>query len=259
MFGDATYDLNQRRNTKSKKPAQLPLEDDIELIRHHILGVLARYEHDKFHLFDVHSFVELRDCACTRLTLFNGRRGGEPARLLLTEWEDAESDVWLDKQHMQEFQEELKEQIKITYQSGKGVNHLVPVLIPKDTVYALKMLADPRIRLDAGVKESNAYLFPSCQQSEKHCSGWHSLTNVCDKLPVKDKSRLTGTSNRHRLSTLIAALNLTDFERDLAYKHFGHSKEMNETVYQAPAAHMQIMSTGKHLLDIDKSKYKFLS
>ena len=85
LFGDATYDLNQRRNVKSKKPEQLPLEGDIKIISRHAIDVMRKYEADAFHMWDIHSFVELRDCACTRLTLFNGRRGGELARLLLRE------------------------------------------------------------------------------------------------------------------------------------------------------------------------------
>lgn len=36
----------------------------------------------------------LRDLVVSRLTLFNARRGGEPSRLLLEEWNDALNDVW---------------------------------------------------------------------------------------------------------------------------------------------------------------------
>jgi len=242
--------LNERRNTNSRKPAQLPLEEDIEVVRDHMKSVMTRYE-SSFQFFDSHSFVELRDVVCTRLTLFNGRRGGEPARLLLSEWKEAETDQWLDKQRIAEFKDELKDEMKITFQCGKGKNHLVSVLIPKDCLKCMKMLADPENRANSAVRESNKYVFASVQ-SDNHCSGWHSLTNVCDKLPIKHKERLTGTSNRHRLSTLIAALNLSDIERDLVYKHFGHSKDMNERVYQAPAAHLQMVTTGKHLLAIDR-------
>ncbi|XP_047131219.2 uncharacterized protein LOC136071695 [Hydra vulgaris] len=233
IFGDATYDLNERRNISLKKPSKLPIESDIQMIR------------------DLHAYVELRDAACTRLVLFNGRRGGEPARLLLREWFEAAKDAWLDEQRAEDLTEINETNMKITYQSGKGSNHLVPVLIPEDTVRAMEILSDPVVRSNVGVLESNVYVFPSCQSSEKHCSGWHSLTNVCDKLPIINKSRLTGTTNRHRLSTLMAAINLSDLEKSLVFKHFGHSKNINENIYQAPAAHQQILSTGKHLLAID--------
>ncbi|XP_057290065.1 uncharacterized protein LOC130612732 isoform X2 [Hydractinia symbiolongicarpus] len=249
VFADATYDLNLRRNVKSKKPAQLPIEQDIKIIREHIVSTVKRFEEDPFIIWDSHTFIKLRDCTCTRLTLFNGRRGGEPARLLLREWQEAEEGTWLDRQRFDVVDNDGD--LKITYQTGKGVNHLVPVLIPKDIFFAMRTLADKEIRRNVGISETNPYLFPSTQNSERHFSGWHSLTNVCEYLPIKDKSRITGTTNRHRLSTLMAAIDLTDAERELVYKHFGHSRDMNENVYQAPAAHQQLSSTGKHLLNID--------
>ena len=61
IFGHVTYDLNQRRNVKSKKPAQLPLEGDIKMIRRHAIDVMRKYEADAFHMWDIHSFVELRE------------------------------------------------------------------------------------------------------------------------------------------------------------------------------------------------------
>ena len=133
-----------------------------------------------------------------------------------------------------------------------GVNHLVPVFIPKDTVEAMKLLANDSVRKEAGVNPTNSYVFASGQNSEKHFPGWHSLANVCAKLPIKDKSRLTGTSNRHRLSTVLAGFNLTNLERELVFKHFGHSKEINENIYQAPAAHLQLETTGAYLSRVDQ-------
>ncbi|XP_065675843.1 uncharacterized protein LOC136092052 [Hydra vulgaris] len=187
IFGDATYDLNERRNISLKKPSKLPIESD-----------------------DLHAYVELRDAACTRIVLFNGRRGGEPARLLLRQCFEAAKDAWLDEQRAQDLTEINETNMKITYQSGKGSNHLVSVLIPEDTVRAIEILSYPVVRSNVGVLESNVYVFPSCQSSEKHCSGWHSLTNVCGKLPIINKSRLTGTTIRHRISTLMAAINLSE-------------------------------------------------
>ena len=120
--------------------------------------------------------------------------------------------------------------MKITYQSDKGSNYLVPVLILEDTVRAMEILCDPVIKREVGVLELDVYAFPSCHNSEKDCSGWHSLTNVCDKLPIISKSRLTGTTKRHRLSTLMAAINLSDLEKRLVFKQLGHKKDINEKI-----------------------------
>lgn len=117
VFGDATYELNERRNVKTKKPSSLPIEDDIELIRNHILQTMKKYAEDPFHMWDLHSFKELRDSVCARLTIFNGRRGGEPSRLLLREWKEALDGTWLDNQR------EISNDAGslITYQNGKGI------------------------------------------------------------------------------------------------------------------------------------------
>lgn len=82
------------------------------------------------------------------------------------------------------------------------------------------------------ISDANPYLFTSTQNWERHLSGWHSPTNVCKKLPIKEKWRITGTG----LSTLMTAINLTDGERELVYKYLG-----------------QTSATGKHLLKIDTS------
>ncbi|XP_057294029.1 uncharacterized protein LOC130657627 isoform X3 [Hydractinia symbiolongicarpus] len=256
IFADATYDLNMRRNVKTKKPAQLPNEGDVQLIRDYVIERIRHLSSDPFIIMDRHTFVELRDCACTRLVLYNGRRGGEPSRLTVTQWIEAEKDEWLDKQRIQDIAKEtnLSSGTKITFQSGKGVNHLVPVFIPKDTVAAMKLLANEQVRKDAGVLEENSYIFPSTQGSDNHCSGWHSLDNVCAKLPIANRERISGTSNRHRLSTLIAGLGLSESDMSLAYDHFGHSERINKTIYQAPAAHRQLLSTGKHLSVLDNDE-----
>ena len=63
-----------------------------------MLSIIKKYCSDEFYLFDHHSFVELRNAVFVRLTIFNARRGGEPARLLIEEWRDAENNTWIDKQ-----------------------------------------------------------------------------------------------------------------------------------------------------------------
>jgi len=116
VFGNAIYDLNERRNINLKKPSALPLESDINLVKTHALEVMEKYQKDPFHKWDLHSFKELRDCVCTRLTMYNGRRGGEPARLLVREWKEALNGSWLDEQRTVENSAESL----ITYQNGKG-------------------------------------------------------------------------------------------------------------------------------------------
>ena len=106
--------------------------------------------------------VGLRDCVISRLTLFNARRGGEPARLTLIEWQDAENDVWVDQHIANGITDPIKKSLlstlKITYQLGKGNFSLVLVLIPKDSVNSIKKLADTTTREATGVNDDKSIL-----------------------------------------------------------------------------------------------------
>ena len=53
--------------------------------------------------------------------------------------------------------------------------------------------------------------------------------------------------NRHRVSSFIGAMGLPEAEQNLAFEHFGHSKDININVYQAPPAELQLKSTGNYL------------
>lgn len=133
-------------------------------------------------MWNLHLYAKLRDLAVSRLTLFNGRRGGEPARLLLSEWKDAEKGTWLDPTRIEKLPDNealLFKSMLITYQGGKGNNHLVPVLIPNYTCQAMRLQRDHQIRKVSGIQVDNRYMFPCTQQSETHVGGWHAVNRVC--------------------------------------------------------------------------------
>ena len=133
----------------------MPFEQDVKLLREHILKKTKELTEDKYHFWDYHSLVELRNNTCSRLTLFNAWRGDEPARLFVNEWDLAEKGEWLDNNIAEVLQDPLKshwfKDMKITYQTGKGNNRLVPVLIPFDLQTSMRILCDPKKRLEAGI------------------------------------------------------------------------------------------------------------
>ena len=222
IFGDAVYETNKRRETYLRKPEQLPNEDDMRMIRDHILKRMNILVSNKLEFFSATEFVELRDLALARLIIVNGRRDGEPSRLSISEWEMAKNDIWIDKQRLEcldVFDKMLMDSLKVTYITGKGNNHLVPLLIPEDTVECLDVLADKEYRQQADIVQDNLYLFANTRQSEEHTSGWHSLHRIMDKLPLKDPKKIKSSSNRHRISTLLASMDISPRDRDLFYKH----------------------------------------
>ena len=107
-------------------------------------------------------YTKARHLAVSCLTLFNAHRGGEPVRLLLKTVLGF-AIVWSVEQW-------LFGHFKVTFQAGKGYNHLVLVWIPDDAAEAVRQLADPGRRKERGVQEEKLYLFSCVQGSHDHVS-----------------------------------------------------------------------------------------
>ena len=252
IFGDAMYTNAKNREVKLRRPENLPQDEDVELVRRYTINRMDELS-DTFRLWTSTDYIELRDLADSRLTLFNARRGGEPARLTITNWLDALNDVWLDPirlKAMDEVDRAHFKDLKVIYQSGKG-NHLVPFLVPHDTIPALNRLCDVEIRAQSDVSPTNHYLFPSTQQSNEHVYGWYAVHKDCVSAGVKQPNLLTATKMRHRISTIYAALEVPENQRTNFYKHMGHSANINATIYQTPPAEIEVGQIGRILQSID--------
>ena len=112
----------------------LPQEADVQKVRTYTVETVKGLLKDEYMQWSAHEYIKLRDLIVCRLTLFNARRGGEPSRLLLSEWVEANSGSWV------------------------GTKRLVLVLIPKDMVDGIRKLADENLRNDVGVQKNNVYL-----------------------------------------------------------------------------------------------------
>ena len=260
LLGDALYALNRSRQTRLRRPQQMPKEDGVAKLRGYTTDAMSKMTGDKYLLWTKTSFAQLRDLACSRLTVFNARRGGEPARMTVAEWKDAESGAWLDSVAMSNVSTPEK-QLKCTYMGGKGNNHMVSVLIPEDTVAALLVLSDLEVRALCGVNGMNKYLFPGMNGSLDHVSGWqwHALHRVCAAAGVSCDSNITATTMRHRASTLFAGLNVPESNRQVFYKHMGHSADINCNVYQTPQALNAIVKVGASLQQMDIAGQSYYS
>ena len=257
IFGDAEYEAHMRRQDVLRKPCQMPDEADLQLLRDFTVRELARFTADKYKFLGKSEYIFLRSLAISRLTLFNARRGGEPARLTLAEWEDAKAGVWLDKRAVNKLDyidKSIIQRLKVCYQSGKGNGKVVPVTIPQDTEPALHLLADPESRKAANIHPKNTFLFAHENLSLDHANGTYSLQVVCRKAGVN--SKITATSVRHRASTLYAALELPEEDRRYFYQHMGHSEEMNRNVYQCPPAVAEVTRVGSFLEWLDNGQQK---
>ena len=127
VFGEAIYETNNKKQIKLRRPQSLPNERDVQAIREAVLKIIAEDTKD-LNSFTESRFVRLRDAVCTRLTLLNGRRGGEPARVFVTQWKDAKGNGWIDPQRVKgldQLDQILIANLKVMYMTGKGTHFIL--------------------------------------------------------------------------------------------------------------------------------------
>ena len=250
IFFTAQIECELRRGGLHK-PLAMPDEDDISLLKDFITDELNKLT-EKYELWDRHQFVKVRNLVVARLTMFNARRGGEPARLTLNEWKEAMAGSWIDPNMVEKIDDPTEKylitNLKLAYQSGKGSRKMVPVLITEDTVGPITRLLSERI--NCYVLENNQYLFPNTGNSDDHVSGYYCLKSVVDTCSgLKRPELLIADKFRHRISTIFANLEVPEEQRQLFYSHMGHSEQMNKNVYQCPLAIREVTQVGKFLLN----------
>ena len=101
---------------------------------------------------------------------------------------------------MHPIEQEMLADLKVMYQTGKGNDHLVPVLVPTDVAPALCLLSRPDNRKAADMSADN-YLFPVVHAGGDHCSGYHSVCRAVTLSGVEDCASITATKMRHYSST----------------------------------------------------------
>ncbi|GFN83940.1 histone-lysine N-methyltransferase setd8-a [Plakobranchus ocellatus] len=143
--------------------------------------------------------------------MFNGHRGGEPARLTVYEWREAITGTWIDPNLIKRIngpmEKYLIDNLKLAYQAEKGSRKLVPVLFPQDTLEPISKLLEERT--NCNVTENNIFPFPNTGLSIDHASGYHCLKTVVYSCPnLQQPHLLIADKFRHRVSTLFAQLDL---------------------------------------------------
>jgi hypothetical protein len=257
MFGDAKYHINKSRQEHLRLPSRNPEEKDVEKLRDYAVEQIQDLSKE-YQYFTQHEFVKLRNALCCRLTMFNGRRGGEPSRLKIANW--TERAKWVTKEQVEQLSEmdrRLFKSMEITFQTGKG-NKLVSCFFPRDCVAAMDMLCDPSIRQDAGVLASNHFIFANTEGSTEHVLGWDATKDMCKDAEIHNPV-LTATNNRGRISTFFFALELPPEDRQYFYAHMGHGSEVNAGTYQKPQAILAMIKVGRHLEHFDEGKGTFTS
>ena len=96
------------------------------------------------------------------------------------QWEVALKGEWIDKDDLpDEFSEDT---MYITYQTGKGSDHLLCVMFPHETIKGMQYLTNPEVPANVGVNKDNPYAFASTQNSKGQAYGWHCINDILKRL-----------------------------------------------------------------------------
>ena len=66
IFGDARYKNDLSKKRKLRLPTELPMEEDMQTFQQETIRIVANV--------DKEDYIKIRDAACARVTLYNGRR-----------------------------------------------------------------------------------------------------------------------------------------------------------------------------------------
>lgn len=229
LFSDAEYNLKERRQRVTRKPNSLPNEEEFVKLRSYLCEEIKALSKGKE--ITKSEYIRLRKCTLTRLTLLNGRRGSELAKMLIKDFE--EKDTWINKENLEEADKELTRKYSLAYVMGKG-SKLVPILIPNDCLSAVNILVDPLHRKEAGINPCNSFVFAYTKDSDLPTIGYNETRDVCEALglPV-----ITATSVRHRSSTIFWSMeHVEENVINQFMDHMGHARDIDKNIYAVPPA-----------------------
>ena len=127
-------------------------------------------------------------------------------------------------------------------------------VILQDCLSGLRKLADQQMRRDVGILDENSYVFTNTEMSPFHVLVWHATRKMCIEVKVAQPKLLTASKQRHRISTIYASLEVPETEREVFYRHMGHSRSVNIGIYQYPLPLPEMTKVGKHPKDNDEGK-----
>lgn len=108
FFASAEESVVKKRQTDLRRPERLPSIEEIEKLRDFAKETIEKLSSDLIERLNYNQFCQLRDAVVCRLTLYNARRGGEPSRMTIKDWEDALRGVWIDPCKVEDIKDEIE-------------------------------------------------------------------------------------------------------------------------------------------------------
>ena len=247
----ATTAHNTLRRRKDQDIQILPVTEDLRLLRqYHIKEIRQTIDA----LQESHSYLSWRRLAqliMTRLIIFNKRRGGEVAKLLLKtyterpDWKNHTNEDILES--MQSLERELFKRFDLVQIPGKK-GRKVPVLITDDIKEGLDVLNAKRELV--GIPSANPFLFAS-RSTNGYLNNWQAMNLITHEAKLMNPDLVTSTRLRKYNATVSQLFDLNRGELEWLSNHMGHDLNIHKDFYRIHDSTIEIAKVSRLLMAID--------
>ncbi|XP_071481445.1 uncharacterized protein [Diadema antillarum] len=239
---------------KRNRPTIIPLSSDIQKVHKTIQGqVQESMAHITAGSVSREDFSKLGQAMLAQTVLFNRKRSGEVERMTVENYKKRTGEVNKDVlQGLNKLEKELCKKLSRVEIPGKR-GRTVPVVLTKGMKEALDVLADENVRQDAGVLESNMYLFarPGCTTPYRGCDA---VRKCAQSSGAEHPENITSTQLRKHVATMSQILCLKDNELDVLATFMGHNIQVHREFYRLPENTLQVAKIAKILLLMEKGQ-----
>ncbi|XP_047123340.1 uncharacterized protein LOC124806446 isoform X3 [Hydra vulgaris] len=247
----SVYDLR-----KANAPDMLPEESDIKVLRNYCVSEISKYLNNT--ILTSNEYIHLCKLTYVRILTFNARRGGEPGKLTLADWDMVEKGRWKRQTDIDALddpiEKKLAERFKLCYiegkkkRSGSSVKALVPIIFTEEVVGAIRLLISSR--QNANISQKNNYVFARGAGCFK-LRGWDALQSLTKKLNLLKPKLITPTRTRKYLATILQLLDMNNAELLWLTNHMGHTKDVHQNWYRREDSTIELTKVAKVLLAMD--------
>ena len=250
----SSHALSTIASKKDKTPELLPLTSDMQLLRSFLLEQIEPLlrKCDDGSCLSLDCWKMLQKLIVVRIITFNARRGGEPTKIKLEDWNRCNQ--WKRTEDIDNIKDPLEKllakRLKVLYVKGKRKRR-VPILFTKEVQEAIELLLSAREKV--GVSVHNEYLFPRpTRDSKGHVRGWDVIHEISTKARLQKPELVTSTKIRKHIATVLQLLDMNDAELSWITDHLGHSADVHKKWYRQEESTIELTKVAKILIAKDR-------
>ena len=192
-------------------------------------------------------YNRLAERTMVSLLVFNKRRGGEASNIEVTDYTERanyEQNQTIMRS-LSDLERELVAKMTLVQLIGKR-GRVVPILIPPEERRAIEALLQARqiVGLPA-----NGKLFAKTPRNTVMCHGY-ALKKTCREAGV-DAQKITSTTLRKYLATVVQVMRLTENEMDQVAMHLGHDLNVHRRYYRLQHSTVELSKVSRLLLSTE--------